>query len=444
MTQTADPAAPALPDDVEGLRALLLATLAERDELATQRDELAIQNDRLRHLLLKLKRLQFGAKSERLPEEQMQLALEDLEQAIAAGEAQAEKRDAELRRDRVAKRRANRGALPAHLPRIEITLEPEDTACPCCRAAMAVIGEDKSERLDVIPAQFRVLVTKRPKLACQACDGPVVQAPAPLRLIEGGIPTEAMVSHVVVSRFGDHQPLYRQAQIIGRQGILLDRSTLAFWVGYAAAEVAPVVTRLRELVLSSARILADETVLPVLDPSLWRSVCEAVGGNAAEGAAARPRKGISGPLGVMTGPGAAPIRRRWSTRTRLDAATCTPTTCLAATVASCNATAMTPTNELPPSRARTASRWRSAGAMCAEASTTRPKPKRRRSPLRRWSALPLSTGSKLRSAAKTPTLGRRYVMSAAGHSWRRCGSGSRQHCPRWSAVTRRATQSATP
>jgi transposase len=259
VTQTADTAAPILPDDIEGLRALLLATLAERDELATQ-------NDRLRHLLLKLKRLQFGTKSERLPDEQMQLALEDLEQAIATGEAQAEKRDLELRRDRVAKRRANRGALPAHLPRIEITLEPEDTACPCCRAAMAVIGEDKSERLDVIPAQFRVLVTKRPKLACQACEGQVVQAPAPPRLIEGGIPTEAMVSHVVVSRFGDHQPLYRQVQIIGRQGIVLDRSTLAFWVGYAAAEVAPVVTRLRELVLGSARIFADETVVPVLDP----------------------------------------------------------------------------------------------------------------------------------------------------------------------------------
>jgi transposase len=134
-----------------------------------------------------------------------------------------------------------------------------------------VIGEDKSERLDVIPAQFRVLVTRRPKLACQACEGRVVQAPAPARLIEGGIPTEAMVSHVVVSRFADHQPLYRQAQIIGRQGITLDRSTLAFWVGYAAAEVAPVVTRLREMVLASARIFADETVVPVLDPGRGRT-----------------------------------------------------------------------------------------------------------------------------------------------------------------------------
>jgi transposase len=264
VTQSVDAATTELPDDVEGLRSLLLATLAERDELAAR-------NERLQDLLLKLKRLQFGRKSERLPDAQMQLGLEDIEQAIAKDEAEAEKRDPALRKERAAKRRANRGALPAHLPRVEIVLNPQDTACPCCRAAMAVIGEDKSERLDVIPAQFRVLVTRRPKLVCQACEGPVAQAPAPARLIEGGIPTEALVSHVLVSRFADHQPLYRQAQIIGRQGIILDRSTLAFWVGYAAAEVAPVVTRLREMVLASRRIFADETVVPVLDPGRGRT-----------------------------------------------------------------------------------------------------------------------------------------------------------------------------
>ena len=125
-------------------------------------------------------------------------------------EAEAEKRDPELRKDNAAKRRASRGALPAHLPRIEVTLAPEDTACPCCRATMTVIGEDTSERLDVIPAQFRVIVTKRPKLACRACTGTVVQAPAPARLIEGGIPTEAMVAHVLVARYADHLPLYRK------------------------------------------------------------------------------------------------------------------------------------------------------------------------------------------------------------------------------------------
>src|SRR5271170_3528291 len=260
-----------LPDDVEGLRALVLTLVAERDAVISERDALQEQNDRIRHLLLKLKRMQFGAKSERLPEEQLQLGLEALEQAIARGEAEAEKRDPELHKERVSKRRASRGALPVHLPRIEVTLAPEDTACPCCQVAMTVIGEDSSERLDVIPAQFRVIVTKRPKLVCRACAGPVVQMPAPARLIEGGIPTEALVAHVLVSRYADHLPLYRQAQIMARQGVILDRSTLSFWMGYAAAELAPVVTRLREIMLSSTKLFADETVVPVLDPGRGRT-----------------------------------------------------------------------------------------------------------------------------------------------------------------------------
>jgi transposase len=131
--------------------------------------------------------------------------------------------------------------------------------------------EDPSERLDVIPAQFRVIVTKRPKLTCRACPGTVVQAPAPARLVEGGIPTEALVAHVAVSRYADHQPLYRLAQIMARQGVIIDRSTQSFWIGYAAAEVAPVVTRLREMMLASTRIFAGETVVPALDPGRGRT-----------------------------------------------------------------------------------------------------------------------------------------------------------------------------
>jgi transposase len=260
-----------LPESTEALRALVLTMMSERDAAVTERDILLAQNDRLRHLLLQLRRMQFGARSERLPEDQLQLGLEALEQAIAKDDAEAEKRDGELRRDNAARRRASRGALPAHLPRIEVTLSPEDTACPCCRAPMTVIGEDMSERLDVIPAQFRVIVTRRPKFACRACTGTVVQAPAPARLIEGGIPTEALVAHVLVARYADHLPLYRQAQILARQGVILERSTLAFWMGYAAVEIAPVVARLREMMLASTRIFADETVVPVLDPGRGRT-----------------------------------------------------------------------------------------------------------------------------------------------------------------------------
>jgi transposase len=117
-----------LPEGIEALRALVLTMMSERDAVVTERDILLAQNDRLRHLLLQLRRMQFGARSERLPEDQLQLGLEALEQAIAKG-------DAGLRRDNADRRRASRGALPAHLPRIEVTLAPEDTACPCCGRA---------------------------------------------------------------------------------------------------------------------------------------------------------------------------------------------------------------------------------------------------------------------------------------------------------------------
>lgn len=274
-----------LPTDAAALHTLVLAMQAERDLAVAERDAIAAEHaqlqtahdalteraERLEHLLRKLRRLHFGSKSERLPEAQLQLGLEDVEAAIAQVEAEAERQDPALRRECAAKRRANRGRLPAHLPRIEIVLAPEDTACPCCQVAMVEIGEDRSERLDVIPVQFRVLVTRRPKFACRSCPGVVVQEPAPARLIEGGLPTEGTVAHVLVARQADHMPLYRQVQGWARQGVMVDRSTLASWVGTAAAELAPVVARLKQIVLASDRIFADETVVPVLDPGRGRT-----------------------------------------------------------------------------------------------------------------------------------------------------------------------------
>ena len=205
---------PELPGDAGAMPALLLrlrrerdeavaerdALGAERDTVAQERDALAAQNERLRHLLARLRRMQFGRKSERLPEEQLQFAFEEVAAAIAANEAEVGKRSPGLREERATRRREGRGRLPPHLPRVEVLLEPEDTACPCCQGTMTVIGHDTSERLDVIRAQFRVLVTRRPKLACRACGGVVVQAPAPERLIAGGMPTEAAVAQVLVSR----------------------------------------------------------------------------------------------------------------------------------------------------------------------------------------------------------------------------------------------------
>jgi transposase len=263
--------APHLPVDIDTLQALLVATRAERDAAVAERDRALSQNDRLRHLLRQLQRAQFGRRSEKLDPEQLRLALEDIEQVIAANEAGEDKKDPAAARARAEKRRANRGALPANLPHVDVTIEPEDRNCPCCRAPKHVIGEETSRRLDVIPAQFRVIVTHRPKYACRACEQAVVQAPAPERLIKGGLPTEAMVAYVLVAKFAWHLPLYRQAQMLLAQGFDIKRAVLAFWVGYAAAELQPLYLRLRELILTAGKIAVDETVVPVLDPGRGRT-----------------------------------------------------------------------------------------------------------------------------------------------------------------------------
>ena len=263
---SADP----LPNDVMALQALLRSVLAERDAALAERDRISEQNERLRHLLGQLQRARFGRSSERLDPDQLELALEDVEQAIAQGEAQAERRQPR-RAAHGRERPAGRPSLPAHLPRVEVVIEPPEKICPCCRGALHRIGEDVAERLDVVPAQYRVIVTRRPRYGCRACQGAVVQAAAAERLIKGGLPTEAMVAQVLAGKYAWHLPLYRQAQMLASQGIAVDRSTLAGWVGYAAAELAPLARRLRELVLGSPVIAVDETPAPVLDPGRGRT-----------------------------------------------------------------------------------------------------------------------------------------------------------------------------
>ncbi|HEY7232230.1 MAG TPA: IS66 family transposase [Pseudolabrys sp.] len=253
MTVVAD----SLPDDPSTLKAMLIA---ERT-----------QNDRLRQIIKELQRHRFGRRAETLPEDQMLLGLEDVEQVAASGEAKIDAANPSERASRSTKRRTNRGSLPAHLPRIELVVDIEDHACPCCGQALHRIGEDTGERLDIVPAQFRVLVVRRPKYACRSCENVVVQAPAPNRLIEGGLPTEATVAQVLVSKYADHLPLYRQAQIYARQGINLDRSTLADWVGRAAFLLQPIHHRLLASLRASPKLFADETTAPVLDPGRGRT-----------------------------------------------------------------------------------------------------------------------------------------------------------------------------
>jgi transposase len=246
-----------LPDDPGTLRAMLVA---ERHE-----------NERLRQIIKEMQRHRFGRRAETLPEDQLLFALEEADQVVAAAEAGSEEAAPAERAVHAARRRVNRGSLPAHLSRIEMLVDIDDHACPCCSSALHRIGEDVSERLDIVPAQFRVLVVRRPKYACRACEDVVVQAPAPARLIEGGLPTEATVAQVLVSKYADHLPLYRQAQIYARQGVNLDRSTLADWVGRAAWLLRPVHERLLLKLKGSTRLFADETTAPVLDPGRGRT-----------------------------------------------------------------------------------------------------------------------------------------------------------------------------
>ena len=269
-----------LPEDIDALRALVLdqsrmlaEARASKDaqlaELVLAKGEADAEIERLQAIINAFMRHRFGTRSEQLDPDQLQLGLEDVETAL--GQARAV-RDAVSQLDRRDKpRKTNRGSLPAHLERVEQVVDVEDKACPCCGGALHAIGEDVAERLDVVPTTFRVLVTRRPRYGCRSCESTVVQAPASARIVEGGIPTEALIAQVLVAKYADHLPLYRQAQIYARQDIKLDRSTLADWVGRAAWYLRPLRDRTLEELRRSERLFADETTAPVLDPGRGRT-----------------------------------------------------------------------------------------------------------------------------------------------------------------------------
>jgi transposase len=262
-----------LPEDLEALRAFALEQSRKLADVMAAKGEADAEIERLQSIVDAFMRHRFGARSEQLDPDQLQLGLEDVETAL--GQARAA-RDAAIGKpssDRP--RKANRGSLPAHLERIEQVVDVEEVdgirACPCCGGALHQIGEDVAERLDVVPITFRVLVTRRPRYGCRSCESAIVQAPAPARIVEGGIPTEALIAQVLVAKYADHLPLYRQAQIYARQGIQLDRSTLADWVGRAAWYLRPLRDHILERLRRSERLFADETTAPVLDPGRGRT-----------------------------------------------------------------------------------------------------------------------------------------------------------------------------
>jgi transposase len=184
--------------------------------------------------------------------------------AAAANEAAQDAAENKQRQRRETHPNSNHGALPAHLPRYEVLIDVEHRDCPCCGGAMHAIGELRSEQLDIVPAQLRVRVTRRPRYACRTCEGAVVVAPAPERPIDGGRATEALVAYVLVSKFCDSLPLYRQSQMLARQGVTLDRSTLSNWVGRACWWLTPLYDLLVSTALSAPKLFADDTTLSCL------------------------------------------------------------------------------------------------------------------------------------------------------------------------------------
>ena len=280
MTNVAPALPPELPDDIDALRALIVAeraahaaVVAERNTIAVERDLLSVRTEKLEQIVAEMQRARFGRSSEKIDDDQFKLAFEALETEHAKVEAEAEKADPRLKAERTKLRRRSRNENLDHLPHEEVVIEPESKLCPCCNGALHVMGEDVSKRLDKQPARLTVVVTKRPKLACRTCEkngadevAGIIQAPAPARLIEGGLPTERLVADVVVSKFADHLPLYRQSQILARSGVHIERSTLAGWVGAAAAELQPLHDWLVAELKKSPKLFCDETPCPVLDP----------------------------------------------------------------------------------------------------------------------------------------------------------------------------------
>jgi len=250
----------ALPDDIATLKAMVIAGL-EREA-------------RMQHILDQIRRTTFGKRSEKLSEDQLLLGLDDIDVARAEMDALVEQSAAAVGQKKERARKepgAPRASLPANLPRIEEVILPAETECPCCGGALHCIDSDISSRLDVIPVQYRVIVTLRPKLACRACSDGVFQAPAPKHVVPGGLPTEALIADVIVKKYADHMPFYRQAQALRRQGIVIDRGTLCNWAGRSAAWLGRLTSRMKHDLLSSARLFADETTAKVLAPGTGKT-----------------------------------------------------------------------------------------------------------------------------------------------------------------------------
>ena len=242
---------------------------ATDDPAALKAQIIALQseNARLKLMVAKLQRQQFGRRAERfgIDADQLNLLVETVVPATAESTTASNARSAAS-----VNRKPVRKPLPAHLPRETVIHDAGCEGCPACGAALRRIGEDVAETIEIIPARFKVIRHVRPKFACAQCDA-IVQSPAPARPIARGLAGPGLLAHVLVSKYCDHLPLYRQSEIYARQEVDLSRSTLADWVGECAALLDPLIETIRRHVLGGQTLHADDTPVPVLDPGRGRT-----------------------------------------------------------------------------------------------------------------------------------------------------------------------------
>jgi transposase len=254
------PEAADLPNDVEALKGIVLKHSAALEAAEARLIGQKLELEKLRFEIACLKRMRYGRSSEQLDAKitQMQLTLEDLEASLAERPPEVVPPPKEPAAKPV------RRPLPAHLPREDVVHETPCT-CPACGGALRRLGEDVSEMIEYVPGRYRVIRHVRPKLSCATCQK-IVQAPAPSRPIARGLAGPSFLAHVLVSKYADHLPLYRQSQIYAREGLDLDRSTLADWVGGARALLEPLVASLGRYVMGAKKLHGDDTPVPVLCP----------------------------------------------------------------------------------------------------------------------------------------------------------------------------------
>jgi transposase len=253
--------------EAAGLGALGARMQQMQQHLAQARQEIDWRDTKIEKLsfeMAQLKRLKFGKKSEQLDSEQRALFDESVDADIAATEAELEALRAAAKKVRTPGEQPKREALPPHLPRVDRHHEPGSTTCSC-GCALERVGQDVSEKLDYTPGVFTVERHIRGKWACAKCRT-LTQAPVPAQIIDKGIPTAGLLAHVLVAKYADHLPLYRQEAIFGRAGMMIPRSTLAAWVGRCGASLQPLVDALKAELLCSRVLHADETPVAMLDP----------------------------------------------------------------------------------------------------------------------------------------------------------------------------------